>query len=190
MKTYHVVWEIDLDAESPRDAALEARKVHQDPGFASGRLRRLRRGRRSEAGGSGRARVKKLALRPDPCSSCPYRRDTPSGVWGAEEYLKLPAYDEFMGGAGTFLCHHSPVTGCDTVCRGWLEVQHGNLFARIAAHRVEVNKENENPTKVPLYSSGAEACRAGLRGVRRPGKKAQTVIQKLVKARRGSSRQA
>lgn len=29
---YHVTWEIEIDAHSPRDAAIQARRVQQDPG--------------------------------------------------------------------------------------------------------------------------------------------------------------
>ena len=31
MPQYHVIWEIDLDAESPEDAALQALSIHRDP---------------------------------------------------------------------------------------------------------------------------------------------------------------
>lgn len=37
--------------------------------------------------------AKKLTLRDNPCHSCPYRRDVPSGVWATEEYDKLLPYD-------------------------------------------------------------------------------------------------
>lgn len=31
MPQYHVLWEIDLEAESPEDAALQALGIHRDP---------------------------------------------------------------------------------------------------------------------------------------------------------------
>ena len=31
MKNYHVVWEIDVSAESPRDAAAQALAIQRDP---------------------------------------------------------------------------------------------------------------------------------------------------------------
>lgn len=31
MPQYHVIWEIDLDAESPEDAALQALSIQRDP---------------------------------------------------------------------------------------------------------------------------------------------------------------
>jgi hypothetical protein len=31
--------------------------------------------------------------RKTPCSTCPYRRDAPSGLWAASEYDLLPGLD-------------------------------------------------------------------------------------------------
>lgn len=129
----------------------------------------------------------KLACHPNPCSSCPYRKDTPSGVWAREEYLKLPRYDDPNTFAGVFLCHHSTTSQQDTVCRGWVEVHERNLGVRLTMFRIDWDKAGREPTKVPLYRSGAEACRAGLRGVRRPSKAAREMSQKLLKAREAIS---
>lgn len=30
-----------------------------------------------------------MKCRTEPCETCPYRRDVPSGVWSADEYRKL-----------------------------------------------------------------------------------------------------
>jgi hypothetical protein len=126
----------------------------------------------------------KLLCHPDPCASCPYRRDTPPGVWAPEEYRKLPAWDDPMNFAGVFLCHHSNLGARQAVCRGWLEVHGDNLQARMTGNRVEFTSTAARfPTKVPLYKSGAQACAAGLRGVRRPNKAARRLMQKLTKAR-------
>lgn len=126
----------------------------------------------------------KLAMHREPCASCPYRRDTPPGVWAAEEYRKLPAWDQWFGGGGVFLCHHSTVVERKTVCRGWLVVHGDNMIARLTAmNGVELTEENQKMTQQPLYRSGAEACRAGLRGVQKPKADAVQVIQKLTKAR-------
>lgn len=126
----------------------------------------------------------KLAMNREPCASCPYRRDTPAGIWAAEEYRKLPAWDDDYQ-PGVFLCHHTPLIDCQTVCRGWIVVHGNNLTARLTAMTgVELNAENIKLTKSPLYRSGAEACRAGLRGVAKPKTEAKQVIQKLTHARR------
>lgn len=125
-----------------------------------------------------------LKCAPDPCASCPYRRDTPAGVWAAEEYAKLPAWDNEQAFAGTFLCHSANIGGSsNTVCRGWLEVHNRNMSVRMASFRIDWNEDNSKPTKIPLYLSGAIAARAGMRGVRKPGKAAKTVIKKLCKAK-------
>lgn len=84
--------------------------------------------------------------------------------------------------AGIFLCHHSRLGDREMACRGWLEVHHENIGVRLAlATRLTVNRQE--PPDVPLYKSGAEACRAGLRGVKRPGKAAREMIGKLTKAK-------
>lgn len=126
----------------------------------------------------------KLQCSPDPCGSCPYRRDTPAGVWAAEEYAKLPAWDDQMAFAGTFLCHSANIGGSsNTVCRGWLEVHERNMSVRLACFRIEWNEKNRRATKVPLYRSGIEAARAGMRGVKRPSRRAVSVMRKLTRAR-------
>lgn len=33
MKSYHVTWEIDIDAETPREAALEAENIQKEGCF-------------------------------------------------------------------------------------------------------------------------------------------------------------
>lgn len=125
--------------------------------------------------------------RKDPCASCPYRKDTPPGVWAAEEYNKLPRWDDPLAMAGVFLCHHSTTTGQDTICRGWMEVHRQNLSVRVALFSADLSDSPETmlqPTKVELYNSGAEACEAGMRGVDEPSEEAIAVIDKLTMARR------
>ena len=95
----------------------------------------------------------KLHLNPNPCDTCPYRKDTPSGIWHESEYKKLPAWDNPMAFAGVFHCH-SQTEERQTVCRGWLEVHHDNLQVRLCvATQIEFNEHNGEPTKVPLYPS-------------------------------------
>lgn len=31
-----------------------------------------------------------MKCRSQPCDTCPYRQDAPSGLWSASEYAKLP----------------------------------------------------------------------------------------------------
>lgn len=125
---------------------------------------------------------KQFNILPNPCSTCPYRKDTAPGIWDREEYEKLPAYDEQWGGGGVFLCHNGgPKEDNNTLCRGWTEVHHRNITVRLACSKTDFNEHNSKLTKVPLYSSGREAMRAGLRGINRPSAKAKSEIEKLVK---------
>jgi hypothetical protein len=126
-----------------------------------------------------KVKVSELGCAPNPCNSCPYRRDTPSGIWAKEEYDKLPAWDEQWGGGGVFLCHNAP----DSLCRGWLEVHHRNIGVRLASCGVKWTAENSEPTKVPLYASGAEARKAGIRGIKNPSKKAIRKIDQILERR-------
>lgn len=122
-----------------------------------------------------------LRCPPTPCSTCPYRRDTPPGIWDASEYRKLPGYDAGGMALATFHCHQERATGVPTVCRGWLAV-HGfdSIAIRLAVARGVIETEQvEAPCPVPLYGSGAEACAAGLAGVRRPCAKARRAIRRL-----------
>lgn len=128
---------------------------------------------------------KPLHVAPTPCTTCPYRRDTPPGIWHPEEYQKLPLYD---GGGGmpylaTFHCHQEGEIGRPTVCRGWLSVHANSPAVRMACFSGLISKEDmatiPYEAEPGLYADGAEACRAGMRGVRRPGKRARQAIGKL-----------
>lgn len=122
-----------------------------------------------------------------PCKSCPYRRDVPSGVWAANEYDKLPAYDGEIheqitkeGALARFDCHQDN----GKLCAGWVGA-HGahNLFSlRIQAAHVDPSVwDYKSP--VPLFKSGAAACAHGKRAIQRPGKKARRTIDQLSRKR-------
>ena len=129
-----------------------------------------------------------------PCSSCPYRKDVPAGVWHKSEYEKLPAYDDGPQGqksliVGVFLCHQTPEikpkVGTDTVCRGWLTVHSEGVAARLAVMNGQITPEQMYAEVAePLYASGAEAAAAGIKGIKRPNKKARKIIDRLAKAGR------
>lgn len=128
----------------------------------------------------------RIPVRDNPCGSCPYRKDTPPGVWHPDEYAKLPAWDNPMEmHAGVFMCHQSALGQKDSACRGWFEVHHENVGVRMAA-AARLTVAQREPTKIPLYASGAEACAAGMRGVRRPNAAAKSLIGKITKARAGA----
>ena len=125
-----------------------------------------------------------LHVLPSPCTSCPYRRDTPSGVWHESEYEKLRSYDTNEAFA-VFLCHHSTEAGKNTVCRGWLSVHDESVAARLAVARGEItNEQRYAKVAEPLYKSGNKAADAGMAGIKRPGRKARKVIERLKRTRR------
>lgn len=123
-----------------------------------------------------------------PCTSCPYRRDVPSGVWAAHEYDKLPDYDGEIGeqavkkAAALFYCH----THDDQLCAGWLGC-HGpsNLLAvRLAAYRGKLDPSVfEYKSPVPLFRSGAQAAAHGKRAIMRPGPRAKRTVVRLLRRR-------
>jgi hypothetical protein len=120
---------------------------------------------------------------PNPCGSCPYRRDVPSGVWSAEEYAKLETFDGATGEQPTsvFLCHQQD----GRACAGWVGCHdmRESLGLRLAMSRGMI--EDPGPfidyeTTVPLFDSGAEAGAHGMSGVLEPDGDAQRLIDKLI----------
>lgn len=135
-----------------------------------------------------------LDCAPAPCGSCPYRRDTPPGVWDASEYEKLRhfGFDPEAGIPPTiavFLCHQTHLLGRETVCRGWLTVEQDSPAVRLALSRGEVTAAQVYaPALVPLYATGDEAADAGLAAVERPPLAARRLATRL--HRKGVGRQA
>jgi hypothetical protein len=119
-----------------------------------------------------------------PCEFCPYRRDVASGVWAAEEYDKLPLYDAptVEQPMAPFACHATP----DKLCYGWAvcHEHQGAGHELLALRLLSVHgKSLEVPrkTRVPLFSSGTEACEHGKRKIMKPGEAAKKAITKLTK---------
>lgn len=126
------------------------------------------------------------AIRPRtrPCSSCPYRRDVPSGLWTAAEYDRLPPFDgdtgeQAMAGAfGLFHCHQQP----QHLCAGWTgchDMQH-NLAVRMHARDLDIDAVLGYESPVPLFTSGAEAAAHGKRDLAAPGPAARRKIRQLL----------
>lgn len=123
-----------------------------------------------------------------PCGTCPYRRDVPPGIWSADEYAKLPAYDgetgdQLMAGAtGLFYCHQND----GRLCAGWVgchDMRH-NLAVRFTAVAPETYTYQ---SPVPLFASGREAAAHGLSGINNPGPDARRAIRKLERRLGGGS---
>ena len=121
---------------------------------------------------------------PRPCESCPYRRDVPSGVWAPEEYAKLLLYDLETSHQpiGLFMCHQ----GNERVCGGWAachgaqaaeDRRHELLSLRMAGHLFGIPwktmvKIRNYVSPVPLFSSGREAAKHGLKDLENPSDEA------------------
>lgn len=121
---------------------------------------------------------------PNPCGSCPYRRDVPSGVWSEEEYDKLPQYDQptFDQPPMVFMCHQQD----GRLCAGWTGCHdmEESFGLRIACLNGMVEPEDfdiirDYMTAVPLFESGAEAAAHGYSEIEQPGIKARKTADKL-----------
>lgn len=122
----------------------------------------------------------------NPCGSCPYRRDVPSGVWDEEEYDKLPLFDKdtFDQPPSVFLCHQQN----GKLCGGWTAVHdmENSFGLRLAFSMGMIQPEDagaifDYTTEVPLFRSGAEAAAHGMAEIAEPSPKASRTIQRLSK---------
>ena len=133
------------------------------------------------------------------CSTCPYRKDTPAGVWHPDEYAKLKRYDEHdylrdgpsaepqIPELRVFHCHQENATGDPTVCRGWLSVHRSAVAVRLACATGDLRVSDLPMAAEPLYyETGAQAAAAGLSGCVAPDSKAKRCIDSL--ERRGVGR--
>lgn len=127
-----------------------------------------------------------MAPAPRPCGSCPYRRDVPSGIWAEEEYAKLPGYDLATGmqPPSAFHCHQQD----GHLCAGWVathDMEH-SLGLRLLAAAGTLTEQDidavlDYETDVPVFASGAEAAKHGLRNLRQPDQRAVRTIKRLAR---------
>lgn len=123
--------------------------------------------------------------RKSPCASCPYRTNVPSGVWDESEYSKLTRYDGEIFEQGTdaiFMCHQ----GCGSVCSGWLghRPPEDLLAVRMGLLREELDRSClDYRSDVPLFPTGAEAARHGMKDAEAPRPEAMKVISKIARKR-------
>lgn len=124
----------------------------------------------------------------NPCGSCPYRKDVPSGVWEESEYVKLPEYDKptFEQPFGVFMCHQ--VDG--RMCAGWVGCHDmgQNVAIRIAAASGELSDEDmdailDYTTDVELFESGQAAAGHGMAEILDPSPEAVRAVEKIVNKR-------
>ncbi len=123
---------------------------------------------------------------PNPCGSCPYRRDVPSGVWEVDEYEKLVQYDADTGAQplGVFLCHRQD----GRACAGWVATHDmDNSLALRMASSMGIVSEPEAfinyKTSTPTFDSGTHAAEHGMKNIRSPDSDARKIIDKLTKDR-------
>lgn len=119
---------------------------------------------------------------PNPCGSCPYRKDVASGVWDRSEYEKLPEYDRPTGEQppNVFMCHQQD----GRACAGWTATHDmEECFGLRLAVAMGIVEDPEPffdyETPVPLFDSGQEAADHGLREITAPGEKARRTMDKL-----------
>jgi uncharacterized protein DUF6283 len=129
---------------------------------------------------------------PNPCDSCPYRRDVPAGIWAAEEYQRLPRYDRDMAyqPPHVFLCHQNEAAPGSRLCAGWVGCHHPDqlLGVRLAVISGRLSGADATTTlayttRVPLFDSGAQAADHGLSGIDNPDPAARAAIAKIVARR-------
>jgi hypothetical protein len=123
-----------------------------------------------------------LSVAKKPCPSCPYRCDAPSGLWAQEEYEKLPRYDgeTWDQHPATFYCHQQD----GNLCAGWLGT-HGapNLLALRLNPKEIPDEVWDYKSPVPVFASGAEAAKHGMRDVDAPSPEARKMIDRLSRAK-------
>lgn len=128
------------------------------------------------------------SVRAEPCSSCPYRRDVPSGLWAEHEYSKLRLYDERTVDQpmAPFACHATP----EHLCSGWAAC-HSNRGSDIpgdpgahpydlmALRMLRIPQPVPMP-RTPLFASGNEAADWGQRDIENPSEEAMERVAKLL----------
>lgn len=132
---------------------------------------------------------------PNPCISCPYRRDVPSGVWHENEYAKLRTYDgeTWDQNPRLFQCHQNGTDSDEArLCGGWVACHNGEelLALRMAWNQMSEDDAQEAmryTTKVPVFESGAAAAEHGMRDYESPSEDASTLTEKI-KGRRNDVR--
>jgi len=121
---------------------------------------------------------------PNPCGSCPYRCDVPSGVWNYNEYEKLPEYDgpTHTQPMSVFMCHQQD----GRLCAGWVAVHdmEESLGMKFLCSTGGISEEVyekvlDYTTATPLFRSGQEAADHGMAEIETPSTKAKKVVAKL-----------
>jgi hypothetical protein len=124
--------------------------------------------------------------RSEPCSTCPYRQDVPSGVWADTEYEKLRAYDNKTEDQpiGPFMCHATP----EHLCHGWAvcHTRRADAMAKGGEHAYDLVALRMFPPDsplpqgtTPLWESGNEAADHGQAEIEHPSIDARLTVERL-----------
>jgi hypothetical protein len=129
------------------------------------------------------------AVRPRPCTYCPYKRSTPSGVWSHEDYEKLRPYDRDTWDQPTngFSCHVSP----HEYCCGWAAT-HSNRAHEYELLALRIRWPDHgipDVDDIDLFASGNEAADHGQADLDQPSPDAVDAINNLIR-RHGRLRDA
>lgn len=116
-----------------------------------------------------------LIIPTNPCTSCPYRADHPSGVWHPDEYAKLARYDDTTDPElAVFHCHQENRTGRPTVCTGWLHVHADSIAVRLAVITGRLPADAlDHQCPIAFHPSGKAAAEHGLADAAQPGPEAR-----------------
>ena len=123
--------------------------------------------------------MKPLDVKPEPCLTCPYRKDVPSGVWHHDEYEKLRQYDISCMPLPLFMCHQRD----GSLCGGWLACHDPNELLACRIHGNQLHPVFRYQTDVPVFASGSDARDHGLSGIAAPDRRASKMIAGLVRKR-------
>jgi Family of unknown function (DUF6283) len=118
-----------------------------------------------------------------PCTYCPYKKSTPSGLWAESEYEKLRGYDlpTDKQPFAVFACHEA----ADRLCAGWCGTHDmdENMGLRIAALTSmtpeDLRAARDYVSPEPLWESGEAAYAHGVARIENPDAAAQAGSEKL-----------
>lgn len=127
-----------------------------------------------------------IRVRKNPCPSCPFRKDCPSGIWDESEYEHLRIYDGDIGqqivrgATSTFHCHSTP----EDLCAGWVGTFGPWELAVLRLHSDKLDPSVwDYETSVALHESGQAAYEHGMARYKAPGDDARQAILKIKRLR-------
>lgn len=93
---------------------------------------------------------------PQPCASCPYRRDAELAKWSAEEFKRLLEHDADPLRGAVYGCHGTAKLPEPDVCAGWLLDQKRRSAPAIQL-RLELHRNPEARAHYERVTDGGHA---------------------------------